>query len=194
MVKQLNINPVEPRDEIEAYQKALHWFFAYPTTEISLTELCKLLKISKTTANRVVTLLVGEGFLKKQEIGNLWRISCNLNHPYNFTRKVAYNILMVYESGVLEAIHKQIPNPKAIVLFGSYRKGDDAENSDLDIAVEVIDDEDVRIGELGVVAQLGYRKNVHVSLHVFSRNRINLNMFANIANGIVLEGFLEVRP
>ena len=41
---------------------------------------------------------------------------------------------------------------------------------------------------------IGYRKNVPVNVHVFSRNKIDLNLFANIANGIILEGFLEVRP
>ena len=41
---------------------------------------------------------------------------------------------------------------------------------------------------------LGYRKNIKVNLHVFSRKHIDLNVFANIANGIVLNGFLEVRP
>ena len=47
---------------------------------------------------------------------------------------------------------------------------------------------------LGIVEQLGYRKKVNVNLHVFSRNKIDLNLFVNIANGIVLDGFLEVRP
>ena len=47
---------------------------------------------------------------------------------------------------------------------------------------------------LGVVEQLGYRKNVPINLYIFSRNKIDLNLFANIANGFVLDGFLEVRP
>ena len=124
----------------------------------------------------------------------MWRISCNLRHPYNLTRKIGYNLILVYESMVLEKIRKQIPNSKSIILFGSYRKGDDNEKSDIDLAVEVVDDEDVEIKELETIPQLGYRKNVKVNMHIFSRNRINLNLFANIANGIILQGFLEVKP
>ena len=42
--------------------------------------------------------------------------------------------------------------------------------------------------------KLGFRTNVKVNLHIFSRNKIDLNLFANIANGIILSGFLEVLP
>jgi predicted nucleotidyltransferase len=87
-----------------------------------------------------------------------------------------------------------VPNSRAVVLFGSYRKGDDIETSDIDIAVEVIGDAEMKIMPLGAIPQLGYRKKVPVNIHIFSRNKIDINLFANIANGIVLEGFLEVRP
>ena len=55
-------------------------------------------------------------------------------------------------------------------------------------------DEEVKIFELGILPEFGHRKNVLVNLYIFSRNKIDLNLFSNIANGIVLEGFLEVRP
>lgn len=185
---------LDPRAQTEAYQKVVNWFFAYPGIEMSLNDLSIKLKISKSTANRVINLLVEEGFLKKQVIGNIWRISCVASHHYNFTRKIGHNLIMIYESGIIEEVHKLIPNSKAIILFGSYRKGDDNEASDIDIAAEVIDDEDIRIVEIGTISKLGYRKDVRVNLHIFSRKKVNLNLFANIANGIVLEGFLEVRP
>ena len=178
----------------EAYQKTLLWFFSYPTKEVSLNDLSTAINVSKTTANRVVTQLVGEGFLKKEVLGKIWRISCNQDHIYNFSKKIAHNLIMIYEANLLEEIHKLIKNPRAVILFGSYRKGDDNERSDIDIAVEVLDNEELRIRELGVIPQFGYRVTVHVNLHIFSRNKIDLNLFANIANGIVLEGFLEVRP
>lgn len=191
MVKK--IRGADPREEWEAGIKTINWFFSFPNIEMSLNDLSRELEISKTTANRIVTQLVNEGFLEKKVLGKTWRISCNQNHYYFRTRKIGYNLIMIYESGILEEIHKRIPSPRATILFGSYRKGDDTEESDIDIAVEVLDDEDVRIFELGEVPQLGYRKNVRVNLHVFSRNKIDLNLFSNIANGIVLEGFLEVR-
>jgi len=178
----------------EAYPKTILWFFAYPEKEFSLSELAGQLEISKTTANQIITKLVKEGFLRKEVIGKVWRISCNKNHKYNFTKKIAYNLLYIYSSDIVEKIHQFISNPRAIILFGSYRKGDDTEKSDLDIAVEVLDNDNLKIKQLGIIKKFGYRQNVVVNLHIFSRNKIDLNLFSNIANGIVLEGFLEVRP
>ncbi len=160
---------------------------------MSLSDLARILKISKKSANLVVKQLIGEEFLEKEEIGKIWRIKCNQSHKYNFSRKIAYNLQAVYETNILGLIYEKIPDAKAIVLFGSYRKGDDNEKSDIDIAVEVLDNKELRIEELGVLDNLNYRKNIPVNLHIFSRNKIDLNLFNNIANGIILSGFLEVR-
>lgn len=103
-------------------------------------------------------------------------------------------IYNAYINGVHDNIINLIKNPQSIILFGSYRKGDDNENSDIDIAVEVLNNKELQIIELGIIPEFGYRKNVHVNLHVFSRNKIDINLFSNIANGIVIEGFLEVKP
>lgn len=178
----------------EAYNKTLLWFFSYPNKVMSLNGISENLKISKTTANEVVTKLVKEGFLNKEVLGKIWRITCNQKHEYNSSRKVAFNFIQIYESNIVKEIHKLVSNTNSITLFGSYRKGDDTEKSDIDIAVEVLGNDDLKIKQLGIIKKLGYRKNVSVNMHIFSRNKIDLNLFANIANGIVLEGFLEVRP
>jgi predicted nucleotidyltransferase len=180
-----------------AYDQTLYWFFSYPTRAITLTELAKEIKISKKTANQVVSKLIKENFLCKEEIGRSWRITCNQNHLYNYTRKIIYNLelvyVLLYNHGLLEAIHGSFGVPKSIILFGSYRKGDDNEKSDIDIAVEVAGNAKLRI-KTEEIPEFGFRKKVPVTLHVFSRNNIDPNLFANIANGIVLEGFLEVKP
>lgn len=178
----------------EAHNKALLWFFSYPNKEISLSDLSENLEISKTTANRVVSRLVEEGFLNLEVLGRIWRISVNKGHIFNYSKKIGFNLMMVYESNIIEEVHKMIPNPKAIVLFGSYRKGDDTEESDMDIAVEVTDNKELQIIDAKFKPYMGYRGEVPLRIHVFSRNKIDLNLFSNIANGIVLEGFLEVRP
>jgi predicted nucleotidyltransferase len=178
----------------EAYRKCLYWFFAFPTREMSLNDLAISIGVSKTTAKVVISRLIEEGFLKKEELGKIWRISCDFEHYYNKTLKITTNLERIYLSGIIQETHKLIPNSRALILFGSYRKGDDNEKSDIDIAVEVLDNEELRIIPLGIISELGYRKNVQVNLYVFSRNKIDLNLFANISNGIVLDGFLEVRP
>lgn len=188
-LKGINLNDIN-----EAKQKVMEWFFSYPTKEITLTHLSNQLKIAKKTASHIVKKLKDEGFLNIKIIGKSWLISCSHTHYYNSTKKVAYNLMMIHNSNILEETRKSVPQYRSIILFGSYRKGDDNENSDIDIAVEVIRNQDLKIIELGVISEFGFRKNVKVNLHIFSRNKIDINLFSNIANGIVLEGFLEVRP
>lgn len=181
----------------EAYQKVLYWFFSFPEAETGLNDLSSDLKISKTTAKKVINALEKEGFLVKKIYGKTWRITCNKTHYYNVTKKVAFNLSMIFESythGLRDDISKYASNPKSVILFGSYRKGDDTEKSDVDIAVEVSGNDDVKIIELGMINTFGYRQNVPVNIYIFSRNKTDINLFANIANGIILEGFLEVRP
>lgn len=192
--QKLQFKPVILPESSDAYIKIEQFFFDYPNKELGLNDLCTHLKISKTTANLNVKRLAKEEFLNLEILGKLWRISCNQKHSHNSTRKIPYHLQMIYESGIIEAVHKTIPNSKSIILFGSYRKGDDNEKSDIDLAVEVINNQEQKIVELGIIPRLGYRLKVPVNIHIYSRNKINLNLFANIANGIVLEGFLEARP
>lgn len=177
---------------LKNYISVIYWFFSYPTREVSLSDLTSILNISKITGNRVVNELVKAGFLKKEVLGKIWRISCNAQHPLN-RLKIPYNLTLIYSSVIIDEISKKFPNARSVVLFGSYRKGDDNDKSDIDIAVELLGNNDLKIIELGKF-NLGYRKNIPVNLHVFSRSKIDLNLFANIANGIILSGFLEVKP
>ena len=181
-------------DELErTHNKCLAWFYAYPRTNIGLTSLSKYIKSSKTATKQVVESLVKIQVLNRNIIGKAWLLSANQKNSYFIAKKITYNLNIVYESGILDAVYKAVLSPRAIILFGSYRWGTDTEESDIDIAVEVINNDSIKIIRLGIIEQLGYKKNIPVNLHVFSRNKIDLNLFSNIANGIVLDGFLEVR-
>ncbi len=188
----LNQIPTCSWNSPSAYGKVLVYFFTFPTATVSLNELVSKLSISKTAAHVAIQQLVKEDFLTKKVIGRSWLISCNQQHQYTITRKVAYFLGLILDSELVFRIRKNYPQAKAIILFGSYRKGDSAETSDVDIAVELPGSAPQQIIEFGVLKELGYRKNVLVTLHLFSHKNITKTLFANIANGVVLDGFLEV--
>lgn len=178
----------------ESERRVLAYFFSFPGQPISLNDLSVFIGASKTSTKEAVKQLIKRGFLKKEEVGNAWRISANPKSPSIITKKIPYNLHLIYESGIVEAVYNKMPNAQAIILFGSYRWGTDNEKSDIDIAVEVLGNKDIKIGLLGTISRFGFRKNVKVNLHVFSRNKVDLNLFTNIANGILLDGLLEVHP
>jgi predicted nucleotidyltransferase len=176
----------------EAYRKVLYWFFAFPSLKMGLNEIVKKIKISKSTANKIVKKFEKEGFLIIDEIGRSWQVSNNLGHWYNKSLKICYNLERVYLSGIIEKIKREYKGIRSIVLFGSYRKGDDSEKSDIDIAVERVGNKKLEIKKFAVIKNFGYRKNVEVNVHLFSRDKVHSHLFSNIINGIVLDGYLEV--
>ncbi|MBU1974669.1 MAG: hypothetical protein KKH52_04720, partial [Nanoarchaeota archaeon] len=106
----------------EAYQKVLSFFFSFPNIEMGLNDLASSLKISKTTAKKIVSALVKEGFLNKKVYGKTWRITCNQNHDFNTSQKIPFNLTMVYRAyydNLREDVFRIIGNVKSVVLFGS---------------------------------------------------------------------------
>ena len=188
-----NIQGIKVEEFERAYERCLVFFYAFPTRTIGLSELSLLIKSSKTATKKAIETLVKQDFLKREIVGKAWILSVNQNHFFCKTKKVLYHIDKLYESGIIEDIYDAIPQARSIILFGSYRYGSDIEESDIDLAVEVLDNYELQILKV-MMGQLGYRKNIPVNVHVFSRNKIDLNLFANIANGFILDGFLEVRP
>lgn len=182
------------KEPTEIYNKVLHYFFSFPQQPISLNELSIKIGSSKTAVKNVVMKLKKEGFLKIEAVGNAWRISAEPKDPLMVTKKIPFNLELIYGSGIIAKVYNKVPQASAIILFGSYRWGTDDEKSDIDIGVEVLGNHAMKIEKLCVLEKIGYRKNVEVNMHIFSRSKIDLNLFTNIANGIILDGLLEVHP
>ena len=173
-------------------------FFDFPTKEFTLNETCASTGTSKTTAKKIVESFIQQGLITRKTIGKLWLLSANTKSKSFIRSKIVHNLGLILHVGftgntLIDFIRQRYPQAKSIILFGSYRKGDNTETSDLDIAVEVAGNKDLEIVKF-TSFNLGYRKNVLVNIHLFARKNVNLNVFSNIANGIVLDGFLEVKP
>jgi len=93
----------------------------------------------------------------------------------------------------VEFLAKEYNNPKSIILFGSFRKGEDVSSSDIDIAIEKEETKEYKTLFLKELAD--YEKFIRrrIQLHEFNRKIVDIHIFNNIANGIVLYGFLEVK-
>ena len=76
--------------------------------------------------------------------------------------------------------------PKSIIVFGSYAKGEDIEDSDIDIFVEC---EEEKLDLEPFEKQLKRKVQFHFkeNFKAYSKELRN-----NIINGIILRGYLEV--
>ncbi|HLC32270.1 MAG TPA: nucleotidyltransferase domain-containing protein [Candidatus Nanoarchaeia archaeon] len=183
-----------PGDLFLARERILYWFFAYPDSDWTFTEICEQTRTAKKTAMRIVDELFKNKFIKKNELGRSWRLMAETSNPAFVRHKITANFSQIYGSTLVDQIQEAYPQAKAIILFGSFRKGEDVPGSDLDIAVEIQGAQPPRIEQFSTMTFIGYRPNVPVNVLVFSRNAIDINLFSNIVNGIVLDGFLEAKP
>jgi predicted nucleotidyltransferase len=168
-------------------------FFKYPRIDFTLSEVAQATNLSKSTVSAIINNLRNAGFVRITDLGIVYRITANPDSWIYRREKIIYNFANVVRSDIVEHLVNKYKNPKCILLFGSYRKGEDDEDSDIDIAVEVTDGEETgefHLEGFKLFEDFAKRK---VVVHVFTRKQVNNNVFMGIANGIVLHGLLEAR-
>lgn len=178
----------------------------YPYIDFTLSEIAEKAGVSKSMTSSIIQKMNREGFIILEEIGKkMWRIRANIENPDFKDWKTLYNLSLIFQSDIIDFIVEHL-NPKAVILFGSFRWGEDGKGSDIDIAVEILGNKKLEVINLKKLAKRfkypkfykeidKFEKNTerNVQIHIFNRTDVNSNLFNNIANGIVLDGFLEVR-
>jgi len=174
--------------------RILDILFKFPEKEFSLSDLAKEAKVAKANIGKILKELHDINFIEITKLNKIWRIKANQKNWYFVRSKIIYNLNFVYQSSLVEFLNEYFKNPKAIILFGSFRKGEDISGSDIDIAVETEEVKGCKVIGLKELYELEKGIGRKIQIHLFNRKNINLNLFNNIANGIVLFGFLEVKP
>lgn len=167
-------------------------FFKYPSIEFTLSEVAKSTGLSKASVSGIINNLRAVGFIEIKDLGVVYRIRANVDNWIYKREKIGFNFASLIRSNIVEFLINKHKNPKCIIVFGSFRKGEDDRGSDIDIAVEVTKGEDTGIFEYPEFKEFEKLLERKVTVHVFERGRIDNNLFTNMANGIVLYGFLEV--
>lgn len=175
-------------------QKVAEVLFRFPEKEFSLSDMAKEAGVAKANIGVILNKLDKMGFVEITKLTKIWRIKANQSN-WNFIKnKTIYNLHFVYQSGLVEFLADYYKNPKAIILFGSFRKGEDISGSDIDIAIETDEIHDYEAFGLRELTNFEKSAGRKIQIHLFSRKNVDINVFNNIANGVVLNGFLEVRP
>jgi|SRR3989344_781052 len=174
-------------------QRVLEVLFREPEIEFSLSELAKKAKVAKPHIGKILKDLKKLELITIVELSKIWRIKANQNNINYKKCKIIYNLNLIYQSGLIEFLNEQYNNPKAIILFGSFRYGEDYSKSDIDIAIEMDDDNEYQVIRLKSLFEFETLLGRIIQLHLFNRNNIDIHVFNNVANGIVLQGFLEVK-
>jgi predicted nucleotidyltransferase len=165
-------------------EKVKEIVFKHPMTKFTIRELARKAGIAPPTALGIVRALQKEGFVREERVARASQISANFESMLYRRKKQVYNLDSVYSSGLVDYLIKAYHDPKAIILFGSYARGDDIERSDIDIAV--LAGEEKRL-DLVQFEKVLARK---ISIHEVQLDKVSEEFKNNLCNGTVLHGAL----
>src|SRR3989338_8155160 len=101
--------------------------------------------------------------------------------------KRLFNIKQIHDSKLIEHLKQELINP-SIILFGSYAKGEDVENSDIDLYIETLSKKEIRLSKFEEIL----KRKLQLFRYRNIKNVSNAHLANNIVNGITLNGFVEV--
>ncbi len=163
-------------------------FFNEPLKSHYLIEISKKSGLAHTSTKenlkQLKKLLIIKEFLEKRGKRNFPIFKANIESEEYKKYKRAYNFFQIEESGIANFLKSKLM-PKSIVLFGSYSRGEDVEDSDIDIFIEC-KKENLNLGSFE------RKLNRKIELH-FKEDfkKYPKELKNNIINGIILRGYLE---
>ena len=169
--------------EETAKNKIAEVLFKYPEKEFSLSDLAREAEVAKANIGNILNEFQKAELITIEKLTKIWRIKANQTSWFFIRSKIVYNLSFVYKSGLVEFLIEQFKNPKSIVLFGSFRKGEDLSNSDIDIAIESNDTDNYQIIGLRELADLekiiGRKIQMHLLLELgeIPRSLLQLGFF-----------------
>jgi len=178
--------------EETAKNKITEVLFKYPEKEFSLSDLAREAGVAKANIGAILNEFQEAGLISVEKLAKIWRIKAIQANWLFIRSKIVHNLNFIYKSGLVEFLVDSFKNPKAVILFGSFRKGEDLSNSDIDIAVESDEAKEYHIIDMRELSEFEKIIGRKIQIHIFNRKSIDLNVFNNMANGILLWGFLEV--
>ncbi len=167
--------------------KVFEVFLINPSKKFYLLEISRKIKLAHTSVKIALTQLEKKGLIIRivEKKGSRKFPVYKASNSKEFReQKKLYNYKAIVESGLSEFLEEKLM-PKAIVLFGSYAKGEDDESSDIDLFIECNEE---RIA----LDKYTQKLNRSIQLH-FNKDFKNypVELKNNIVNGITLKGYLE---
>ncbi|MFT7615613.1 MAG: putative nucleotidyltransferase [Candidatus Woesearchaeota archaeon] len=168
-------------------QRLKEYYFLNPDSKLRVRQVERTVDVPLPSAIRYTKELEEEGILRSSQITNVIFYSADRASKIFLLEKRLFNIHQLHVSGLIEALITRLSNP-TIIIFGSYSKGEDTSESDIDIYIETQSKDKINFKKFETILQ---RK-----IQIFSYTSIskveNKELANNILNGITLNGFVEV--
>jgi len=169
-------------------QEILRLLFVKAGTSLNQRQISKILEVTPPAVMKALPALEKENLIKIQQDKETkrWSIELNRDHHKIMQLKRADNLKQIYESGLADFLEKEFAGA-TIILFGSYSRGEDLINSDMDIAVIGRKDK--------LINTANYEKLLERTININfydSFKKIHKHLKENLCNGIMLTGGVEL--
>lgn len=168
-------------------QSIMEYFFINPNAKLRVREIERTLKIPLPSVIRYCRELQKESILTSVKTGKVTFYTGNWGSEKYHLEKKLNNLRRIYESGLIEYLKQELSNP-VIVLFGSFAKGEDTEESDIDLYIETPSKKEIELGKFEKLLKRRIQEFRNKNLSEIS----NPHLANNIINGITLNNHLEV--
>jgi len=152
--------------------KALGWFYTHTDESFFVRQLATILNEDSTNLSRELSYLENTSILSSERIGNLKLFKANLQCPfYSEMKGLVQKTVGVF--GEIKSALGTLPGIKYAFIFGSYAKGEENAQSDIDlIAVGDVDIDSLDERMTGLEKKLGRSINyLTFDEREFSRKR-----------------------
>jgi len=163
------------------------YFFDNPTSKMRVRQIERKVGVPLPSAIRYTKELEKEGILFSLTIANIKVYSADRSSKNYLLDKRLHNIRKVFKSGLIDYLIEKYSNP-AIILFGSYSRGEDIESSDIDFYIETPTKKEFSYEKF----EKKLNRRIQLFVHKEIKKVSNPLLANNIINGIVLNGFVEV--
>ena len=161
------------------YGRVLEIFFKEPTKIHFIREISKIISLAQTSVRNHIKEIEKEGLIIKKESNPFDGFVANRENEKFLSYKQIYNLYSLFD------IEKEIreSGPKAIILFGSYQKGEDIEESDIDILIISKVKKEINLEKY----EKKLLRKVHLTI-IKDINELDGNLKNNIKNGWIIYG------
>ena len=165
--------------------KVMKLFFDNPEKKFHIREIARQTNLSAPGVLKILKKLKKETLLVSEKENVVENVKGSRNEKF-FLLKKAYNILSLFESGLVNRLKDEYEEPEAIVIFGSYSKGEDTSQSDIDVAVVTKKEAQIDLKQFEKYLR---RK---ISVYEIQINNSEKEFLNSLANGTVVYGFLRL--
>jgi len=165
--------------------KALKLFLDFPTENFRLREIARLTKISPPSIMNYLKEFEKDLLIKKQIKRNIpFYIALRDNSNFILYKKISI-LFELNHCGLIDYLWDKL-SPQAIILYGSFARGESIEGSDIDLFI---------LGKEKHIEVKEYENKLNKKVHLFfkeSLKELPVGLKNNLLNGVILKGYIQV--